>query len=68
LGVPVLYLCGRYDEVTPESSAYYQSKTPNSRLVIFENSAHVGMLEESDLYVGELRQFMRDAESQQRVM
>ncbi len=63
LNVPILYTCGRYDEVTPEASAAYQQITPRSRLVVFENSAHMAHLEERELYLNTVREFLHEAEA-----
>jgi proline iminopeptidase len=40
-----------------------QKKIPGSEFKIFENSAHMGMLEDTDDYVATLRDFMRRAEA-----
>ncbi len=63
LTLPVLLTCGRFDEVTPAATAEYQSQIPNARMVIFENSAHVAMLEEPEAYVQTLREFLRQVEA-----
>ncbi len=62
--MPVLFTAGRFDEATPESTAWFQSLVPGSRLVIFENSAHTTMLDEADRYVEVVRSFLRDVEAQ----
>jgi proline iminopeptidase len=59
LRAPALYLCGRHDEMTPESAAAYQAATPNAELVVFENSAHVQHLEEPDAFFATVRDFLR---------
>ncbi len=63
LSLPVLFTCGRYDEATPASAAYYQSLTPNAKLAVLENSAHLTMQDEPELYVQVLRDFLREVES-----
>lgn len=63
LTMPVLYLCGRYDGATPEAAAWYRSMTPGSDLVIFEESSHVPHIEEPDLFVGTVREFLRQADA-----
>ena len=60
LNLPVLFTAGRYDEATPESVEYFQSLVPNSRLAIFENSAHMTMLDEPDEYVNAVRGFLKE--------
>lgn len=58
LKLPVLYTVGRYDEATPETVEHFHGLTPNSEMVVFENSAHMTMLEEPDEYVAEVRAFL----------
>lgn len=60
--VPALYTCGRYDEATPESTAYYQSLTPNADMAVFENSAHLAYYEEPARYVKTVGEFLERAE------
>lgn len=38
--IPVNFICGRFDEATPESTAKFAKLTPNSQLTILEDSAH----------------------------
>lgn len=63
IGVPTLFTCGRYDECTPEATAWYQAFLPGSEMVIFENSSHTPMVEESELYNKAIRDFLRRVES-----
>jgi proline-specific peptidase len=62
LNRPVLYLCGRYDEITPEATAAYHHQTPGSEFVVFEDSAHVQHLEEPERYDAVVRGFLARAE------
>ncbi|MFD2444890.1 proline iminopeptidase-family hydrolase [Bacillus sp. CGMCC 1.16607] len=55
---PSLFLCGRYDEATPESTSYFSSLVPNSKLHIFEESAHSGYREQPEEYVQVLQEFI----------
>jgi proline iminopeptidase len=41
--VPTLYTCGDFDSATPKTLKYYQSLTPNSKLVVFKNAGHYTM-------------------------
>lgn len=61
---PTLFTCGRYDEATPETTAWYQSLLPGSKLVVFENSSHLTMIEEPDHYVQVIRDFLKEVETQ----
>lgn len=58
LGLPVLYTAGRYDEATPESVERFRDLTPKAEIAIFENSAHMTMLDEPDAYAAAIRDFL----------
>ena len=56
---PVLVTVGRHDWITPlEASEELASVLPNSELVVFENSGHSPQLEETDRYLGVVRDFL----------
>ena len=59
LTMPVLYVCGRYDGATPGATAWYQSLTPHAELVVFEESSHLPHIEEPELFLGMVREFLR---------
>lgn len=40
LRCPILFMCGRFDEATPEAHAFFAEQVPGSRLHVFEHSAH----------------------------
>lgn len=58
--VPTLVLAGRHDWVTPvsQSVAMHQG-IPNSKLVIMEDSAHMGFAEEPEAYLNYLTDFLK---------
>ena len=56
---PTLFTCGRHDEATPESTRHYQSLVPDAELVVFENSSHTAMLEETDAYIASVQEFLK---------
>ena len=58
--VPVLLLCGRYDEATPESTEYFKSLFPNAQSKIFENSAHFPFWTDREEYIATVRNFLQD--------
>lgn len=58
LTLPVLYLCGRYDEATPTSTAYFQRHTPHAQLVVFEHASHTAYREVPDQYFQAVRDFL----------
>jgi proline iminopeptidase len=61
--LPTMITAGRFDEATPETTAWYQSLIPGSSLEIFEESSHMTMLEEPERYTEVLRGFLRGVES-----
>ncbi|MEA2432773.1 MAG: proline iminopeptidase [Actinomycetota bacterium] len=60
---PALFACGRYDEATPESTEAFASLTPNSEFVVFEESSHRAPLEERELYLKTIGDFLERAEN-----
>jgi proline iminopeptidase len=63
--IPTLFTCGRYDEATPVTTAYYQSLMPQSEIALFEHSAHMAHLEETDTYIHTVRDFLCKVEQHQ---
>ena len=61
--MPTLLTCGRYDEATPAATASYQSLIPGSRMIVFEESAHLSHLEEVDRYMATMREFLHYPEA-----
>ena len=55
---PVLLTCGRFDEATPDTTAYYMSHIPQARMRVFENSSHVAHFEERESYLSTIREFL----------
>lgn len=58
IALPTLFACGRYDEATPEATAWYQSLLPGSELAVFERSAHLPMLEEQGAFLRVIGEFL----------
>lgn len=56
--VPVLYLCGRHDEATPESTRFYASMTPNAEVAVIEDSSHNSFLEQTSEFMATVRDFL----------
>lgn len=56
--VPTLVLCGRYDEATPILAETIHRGILGSEFVIFENSAHVPHIEETERYLQILGDFL----------
>jgi proline-specific peptidase len=51
IAVSTLITCGRFDEVSPNCAATLEAGIPDSRSVVFEQSAHVAHIEERELYM-----------------
>jgi proline iminopeptidase len=56
--MPVLFLCGRYDSATPETTDWYRSLVPDAEMAVFEESSHVPMNEEPEAFVRTVRDFL----------
>ncbi|RKQ34668.1 proline iminopeptidase-family hydrolase [Oceanobacillus halophilus] len=56
--IPTLFTCGRYDEATPESTEYFSSLTPGSKFHVFENSAHMPYIEQTQEYLQTIKNFL----------
>ncbi len=63
ISVPTLITVGRYDELTPTCAETLRRGIPNSRMVIFEESAHLAHLEELDKYRQVVADFMVEVET-----
>ena len=59
LDVPVLITCGEFDEATPQTCRYFQSRAKNAELKIFGNASHSHHLEKTDEYLATVGDFMR---------
>lgn len=53
-----LFLCGRFDEMTPEATLQYAQRIRNAKAKVFERSAHLSPLEEPDDFVSTMRAFL----------
>lgn len=62
LRVPILLTAGRADLTRPEEAEYYQGLIPGAQLEIFEQSAHLTMLEEPEAFVARVRTFLQEVE------
>jgi proline iminopeptidase len=56
---PVLVLAGRHDRTCSVAAAQAIARgIPDAELVVFENSAHMGFIEEQDAYLDVVREFL----------
>ncbi|MBI5289432.1 MAG: proline iminopeptidase-family hydrolase [Chloroflexi bacterium] len=63
LTMPVLYITGRHDTATPETTAFYAQQTPHAELAILEESSHSPHIEEPDAFNAVVRDFLHRVES-----
>lgn len=59
INVPVLFTCGEFDEATPETTGFYQSKLPGSEIHIFNDASHSHLLEKTEEYIDVIRKFLK---------
>lgn len=60
---PILLTCGRHDELGPTCSQTMLERLPDARLVIFEHSAHMPHVEEPELYMRTVSDFLASQEA-----
>lgn len=56
--VPTLFTCGEFDESTPESARYFQSRLPGSSLHVFKGASHMHHIESEEEYQQVLTAFL----------
>lgn len=58
-GKDILFVNGKHDFITPHTmSLEYTKLIPDSKRVIFNNSSHLAHMEEPDLFIAELNNFL----------
>jgi proline-specific peptidase len=60
--VPMLMICGEYDEATPAACRDFAAKVPNARVEIVDDASHTGHLEQRDAFMAKLRAFLASLE------
>ena len=63
LTLPTLLLSGKYDEATPKQMETAKAHLPNSKWVMFENSSHTSNIEEPELYLDTVNNFLSSTSS-----
>jgi proline-specific peptidase len=66
ISAPTLITVGRYDELTPACAETLHRGIPNSQVTIFEESAHVAHLEETEKYLQVVADFLADVEEKNK--
>ena len=62
ISLPTLITSGKYDEMTSLITRTLSEGIPNSRWVLFENSAHLSHMEEPERYITVLNNFIDEVE------
>ncbi|MCD6362810.1 MAG: proline iminopeptidase-family hydrolase [Synergistetes bacterium] len=60
LKVPVLYICGEFDEARPETTKYYQSITPGAKMYVIKGASHCHHLEKPKIFNKIVREFLSE--------
>jgi len=63
--VPVLYLFGEFDEITPGTVQYYQSLTPGSIMAMIKNAGHMTMQDNPTENIKTITHFLSDQDKKQ---
>jgi proline iminopeptidase len=58
--IPVLLICGRFDEATPEAGKQFKNLFPNAQLAIMENSAHMSHWTDREEFISTLINFLNN--------
>jgi proline iminopeptidase len=58
ISIPTLYTCGEFDEAPPQTTRYYSSLTPNSKVRVFGGAAHCHPFEQPEAYITAVRAFL----------
>ncbi len=61
--VPVLFICGRHDEATPETCDIYHRSLPGSEFHVVEDASHMQHVEQPEQFMELVENFLRRAES-----
>lgn len=65
ISVSTLYLTGEFDAARPKTVKYYQSLTPNSRLVIIKNAGHMTMHDNAEEDVKAISEFLHELDEKE---
>lgn len=62
INVPVLLMCGQYDEATPEALARFQKKIPQAQIKIIKGASHSVLTEKPELAHKAIQSFLKGVE------
>ncbi len=57
--IPSIFICGEFDEATPETTASYSSIIPNSEFHVIPGSSHMHHAEKQEEFITIVRDFLR---------
>lgn len=57
LRMPVMLVCGRYDEATPETIGDAAAKIPDAEFIVMENASHCPLYEDREAYLAAISFF-----------
>lgn len=60
--IPTFFVSGRYDEVSPETVKYYQSKIKGSKMKVIEDASHCTYNERPQEHIEIMRNFLYEVE------
>ncbi|HVJ43501.1 MAG TPA: proline iminopeptidase-family hydrolase [Dongiaceae bacterium] len=58
IAVPTLFICGEYDESTPDACADFASFVPQAEVAVIAGASHLAPVEQPDAYIARLRAFL----------
>ena len=58
INIPTLFMCGEFDEATPESVKLFHSKVAKSQFSVFKNCSHQAYFESPETYRVRLAEFL----------
>jgi len=61
--VPTFYITGEFDAARPNTVKYYQSLTPNSKLVVIKNAGHQTMHDNPKENIKAIQNFIHELEN-----
>lgn len=62
--VPLLFICGEFDEAVPSTVKYFASLVPGAKFEVIKNSAHLTMIDKPDENNSIIRKFLQEADKQ----
>ena len=58
--VPVLMICGEFDEAAPKSCKKFADMVPDAKNVVVPGAGHATLGQEKEFVIGHIREFLAD--------